>query len=152
MPDTGGTPTPVTTLDAAAKEVAHLWPWFLPDGRHLLFLALAERQTRGTIWATAIDDPARTRIVESSGGAAYAAGWLLSTTATPRSLVAQPFDPERLTLQGTPQPVRDQLSGANTGGSGGLRSRRVGCWSSIGRRRPCLNWCGWTAAGESWRG
>ena len=81
VPDTGGTPTPVTTLDAGAKETSHTWPWFLPDGRRLLFLALADGQSRGTIWATAIDDPARTRIVESSGGAAYAAGWLLSTTA-----------------------------------------------------------------------
>jgi hypothetical protein len=117
----GGEPHAVTTLDAAAKEVLHLWPWFLPDGRHLLFLALPEGQTRGTIWATAVDNPARTRIVGSSGGAAaYAAGWLLSTTATPRSLVAQPFDPERLTLQGTPQPIRDQLPSANTGGFPGV--------------------------------
>ncbi len=116
VPDTGGTPTPVTTLDAEAKETSHTWPWFLPDGRRLLFLALANEQLRGTIWATAIDDPARTRIVESSGGAAYTAGWLLSTTGAPRSLVAQPFDPEHLTLQGTPQPIRDQLSGATTTG------------------------------------
>ena len=120
VPDTGGTPTPVTTLDAGAKETSHTWPWFLPDGRRLLFLALADEQSRGTIWATAIDDPARTRIVESSGGAAYAAGWLLSTTATPRSLVAQPFDPEHLTLQGTPQPIRDRLSSANTLGFRGF--------------------------------
>ena len=70
VPDTGGPPTPVTTLDAAAKEAAHLWPSFLPDGRHLLFLASAEAQSGGTIWATAIDDPARTRVAESSGGAA----------------------------------------------------------------------------------
>ena len=61
VPDTGGTPTPVTTLDAGAKETSHTWPWFLPDGRRLLFLALADEQSRGTIWATAIDDPARTR-------------------------------------------------------------------------------------------
>jgi Tol biopolymer transport system component len=120
VPDTGGTPTPVTTLNAGAKETSHTWPWFLPDGRRLLFLALAEEQTRGTIWVTAIDDPTRTRILESSGGAAYAAGWLLSTTATPRRLVAQPFDPEHLTLQGTPQPIRDQLFSANTRGFRGF--------------------------------
>jgi hypothetical protein len=120
VPDTGGTPTPVTTLDAGAKETSHTWPWFLPDGRRLLFLALAGEQSRGTIWATAIDDPARTRIVESSGGAAYAAGWLLSTTAAPRSLVAQLFDPEHLSLQGTPQRIRDRLAGANTGGFRGF--------------------------------
>jgi hypothetical protein len=31
----GGTPTPVTKLDAA-RETAHLWPSFLPDGKHRL--------------------------------------------------------------------------------------------------------------------
>jgi hypothetical protein len=86
----------------------------------VLFLALAGVQTRGVIWATSIDDPARTRIVESSGGAEYVAGWLLSTTAAPRGLVAQPFDPERLTLRGTPQPVRDRLPAANTRGFSGF--------------------------------
>ena len=35
---TGGTPTTVTTLKGAETE--HLWPWFLPDGQHFLFLAV----------------------------------------------------------------------------------------------------------------
>ena len=52
VPDTGGTLTTVTTLDASAKEESHYGPWFLPDGRHLLFLALATGLGRGTIWAT----------------------------------------------------------------------------------------------------
>jgi serine/threonine protein kinase/dipeptidyl aminopeptidase/acylaminoacyl peptidase len=120
VPDTGGAPVPVTTLDAAAKEVGHFGPWFLPDGRHLLFLALPGGNTRGIIWATSIDDPKRTRIVESSGSAAYAAGWLLTSTETPRSLVAQPFDAERLTLMGTSQPVRDGLPSATTAGGRGF--------------------------------
>jgi eukaryotic-like serine/threonine-protein kinase len=120
VPDTGGTPAPVTMLDEGAKEASHVGPWFLPDGRHVLFLALAVGQTRGIIWATSISDPARTRLVESSGPAAYAAGWLLSTTDAPRRLVAQLFDPERLMLQGMPQPVRDRLPAANTGGNPGF--------------------------------
>ena len=120
VPDTGGTPTPVTTLDAAAKEGSHVSPWFLPDGRHVLFLALAQGQARGTLWATAIDDPARTRIGESSGGAAYASGWLLSTTNAPRTLIAQPFDPARLTLEGTPQPIRDGLPDVAIAGFAGF--------------------------------
>jgi hypothetical protein len=45
---------------------------------------------------------------------------LLSTTDAPRRLVAQLLDPERLTIQGTPQPVRDQLPNANTGGFPGF--------------------------------
>ena len=74
IPETGGTPTPVTTLDAGAKEARHVGPWFLPDGRHLLFLALATGRQRGVVWAASIDDPARTRITESAGSIAYARG------------------------------------------------------------------------------
>ena len=33
----GGLPEPVTTLDAAAGETHHLYPSFLPDGRHFVF-------------------------------------------------------------------------------------------------------------------
>lgn len=120
VPETGGTPTPVTTLDAAAKEVGHFGPWFLPDGKHLLFLALAAGKVTGTIWATSIDNPTRTRITESSGPAVYADGWLLSTTGNPRSLLAQPFDPERLKLSGTSQHIRDGLAAATTGGGSGF--------------------------------
>jgi hypothetical protein len=80
VPDTGGPPSPVTTLDSEAKEVTHAEPWFLPDGRHLLFVALGKTQASGVIWAASIDDSSRRRLVDSIGGAAYAAGWLLSTT------------------------------------------------------------------------
>jgi hypothetical protein len=35
---TGGNPAPVTKLDAASHDT-HRWPYFLPDGRHFLYLA-----------------------------------------------------------------------------------------------------------------
>jgi hypothetical protein len=82
-------------------------------------VALGKAQASGVIWAASIDDSSRTQLADSIGGAAYAAGWLLSTTPTPRGLVAQPFDPDHLTLRGTPQPVRDRLvGGTNRGDSG----------------------------------
>lgn len=34
-----GTPSPVTTLDAGRGETAHVYPFFLPDRRHFLYLA-----------------------------------------------------------------------------------------------------------------
>src|SRR4030095_5176685 len=37
----GGTPTLATKV--SPKEEAHRWPYFLPDGRHFVFLADAER-------------------------------------------------------------------------------------------------------------
>jgi serine/threonine protein kinase/Tol biopolymer transport system component len=120
VPDSGGTPTPVTELDRAHNEVAHLSPSFLPDGRHVLFLALGEASTRGVIWAVALDNPARTRVTESSGGAAYVAGQLLTTTEAPRRLMAQSFDPVRLTLSGAPRLIQDQLEAANTRGPMGF--------------------------------
>jgi hypothetical protein len=33
----GGTPKPITTVDRAHGEIAHLYPFFLPDGRHFLY-------------------------------------------------------------------------------------------------------------------
>jgi serine/threonine protein kinase len=36
---TGGEPTQVTTLDESRQETSHRWPFFLPDGRHFLYLA-----------------------------------------------------------------------------------------------------------------
>ena len=118
--DTGGPPAPLTSLDAAAGEGSHRVPWFLPDGRHVLFLARTLGQTRGVIWAVSIDDGVRTRVAESSGGAAYVDGWLLTTTAAPRELVAQPFDPRRLMVTGNPQPVRDRLKAADSNGTAGF--------------------------------
>jgi len=118
--DSGGTPTPVTSLDSAHNEAWHSSPSFLPDGRHVLFLALGAGATRGMIWAVAVDNPARTRVTESSGGAAYVGGQLLTTTEAPRRLVAQSFDPERFTLSGAPHHVQDQLVFARTGGLPGF--------------------------------
>jgi eukaryotic-like serine/threonine-protein kinase len=36
VPASGGNPQQVTTLNAAAHETTHRWPYFLPDGNHFL--------------------------------------------------------------------------------------------------------------------
>ena len=123
--DTGGTPAPVTTLDASNGEYQHASPWFLPDGRRVLFLSLSPG-LRNVIWAVSIDDPARTRVTDSSGGAQYVEGWLLTTTAAPRRLVAQRFDPDHLALEGTSQPVRDRLAPATSTGPSGFAVSAAG--------------------------
>lgn len=33
----GGTPSPVTTLDASSGDSQHIYPFFLPDSRHFLY-------------------------------------------------------------------------------------------------------------------
>jgi hypothetical protein len=42
VPSTGGIPKSVTKLDRAAGETEHLWPYFLPDGRHFVYLSVSE--------------------------------------------------------------------------------------------------------------
>jgi len=37
IPESGGTPQPVTKLPRAESGQAHRWPCFLPDGKHFLF-------------------------------------------------------------------------------------------------------------------
>src|SRR5262245_60034949 len=39
----GGELRPVTTLDSSRHETAHRFPWFLPDGRHFLYVSLPHR-------------------------------------------------------------------------------------------------------------
>ena len=39
VPAAGGEPTSVTTIDQARGEIGHLFPQFLPDGEHRLFVA-----------------------------------------------------------------------------------------------------------------
>jgi Tol biopolymer transport system component len=40
----GGTPEPATTLDTAAAETHHLYPHFLPDGRHFIFYVAGKQR------------------------------------------------------------------------------------------------------------
>jgi Tol biopolymer transport system component len=49
----GGPSTPVTTLDAAAGDAQHWYPFFLPDGRHFLFFAVGSKE-RGLTDARAV--------------------------------------------------------------------------------------------------
>ena len=47
IPESGGTPRRLTTLNAS-REVSHLFPRWLPDGRHVLFLVKSpDEQARG---------------------------------------------------------------------------------------------------------
>ncbi|HTY57503.1 MAG TPA: protein kinase, partial [Bacteroidota bacterium] len=39
IPAGGGTPSQATKLDASRIEQSHRWPWFLPDGKHFIYLS-----------------------------------------------------------------------------------------------------------------
>jgi hypothetical protein len=84
----GGVPAAATTM--GAKEAAHLYPAFLPDGKHFLyFVRSAQRDVQG-IYLASLDSPAGTRIASGDTAAEFAPpGYLLF--ARDGALVAQAF-------------------------------------------------------------
>jgi eukaryotic-like serine/threonine-protein kinase len=109
IPASGGKPEAVTTTLAGSSESQH-WPSFLPDGRHFLFFVN---------WSTAPDKPngayvgsldaGPQKLVSSQiiGNVFFASGNLLYVLD--RTIVAQPFDPDRLQTTGAPIPLTQQV-------------------------------------------
>ena len=100
----GGDPKPITTLDSTRKEGSHRWPFFLPDGKHFLYLirTISESgEAEGdAIYAGSLDGSTKKMILRSSSNAMYANGHIVFIQD--RTLMAQRFDPENLTLSGEP--------------------------------------------------
>jgi serine/threonine protein kinase/Tol biopolymer transport system component len=101
----GGTPTAVTVLDKT-KHTTHRWPWFLPDGKHFLFLAAshtAADSAQNGIYFGSVDSPDTHMVVTTDSAGQFASGNLLYHANT--ALVAQPFDPQSGKLSGSPVPL-----------------------------------------------
>ncbi len=105
----GGRPVRVTTLDTT-KHTTHRWPFFLPDGKHFIYLATnhsgGSRELNG-IYFGALDGKESKLLVATEGGGQYASGYLLFQSQA--VLLAQPFDPARGVLSGEPVPVAERV-------------------------------------------
>jgi eukaryotic-like serine/threonine-protein kinase len=101
----GGTPAPITKLDPAL-HTSHRWPFFLPDGKHFLYIALqhdASKAANNTVYYASLDGRENRPLFRSQTNAVYARGFLLFGRGD--QLMAQPFDPSSGTLSGEPQNV-----------------------------------------------
>jgi Tol biopolymer transport system component len=103
----GGNPQPVTTLAETKSERSHMWPQFLPDGKHFIFYALTDMAETSGVYAGALDSPAYSRLFSSETNAVYSAvpgswmakhGYLLYIRDG--SLTGQPFSASRLQTTG----------------------------------------------------
>jgi Tol biopolymer transport system component len=104
----GGTATPVTTLEEAASETSHRFPWFLPDGRHFLFTARSEKPENTAIYTGDLQSKDRHFLIATASNAVYSPpGFLLFMRE--RTLMAQAFDAADLRTTGEPFPVADQV-------------------------------------------
>jgi Tol biopolymer transport system component len=114
----GGVATPLTALDASHGDIAHTVPWFLPDGRH--FLYVRDRGLKVAISLGSLDAKAEEQdsggLVEPDASVAYVpspdsdTGQLLFLRGG--TLMAQPFDTRRLELSGEPVRVMEEPVGS----------------------------------------
>jgi eukaryotic-like serine/threonine-protein kinase len=101
----GGTPVPITKLDAAL-HTSHRWPFFLPDGKHFLYIALhhdGSKAANDMLYYASLDGRENRPLFRSQTNAVYASGFLLFGRG--EQLMAQPFNPSSGTLSGEPQNV-----------------------------------------------
>jgi Tol biopolymer transport system component len=123
MSESGGDVTPVTTLDAARKEILHGLPVFLPDNKHFLYVAVAGKAEDSGIFRASLDgneSPTRVIAVEPSNfnGMTYVpSGHLLYMNQG--RLNAQRVDAMGQP-QGTPIVVADNVDGTFMASDNGL--------------------------------
>jgi Tol biopolymer transport system component len=108
IPASGGTPSPVTTLEGADAGVnSHRWPIMMPDGRHFLFLARGRRPEEEWIHAGSLDGGPSRRVVQASSSMGIAEGRLLYVRDG--TLMAQRFDASAMTVEGQPSLLAENV-------------------------------------------
>jgi len=114
----GGTATPVTALESSRGEIAHMYPFFLPDGRHFVYYRASTKPENSGVYIGSLDvAPGKQdlkRLLSTPSFAEYVpssnagAGQLLFLTDD-GTLMEQPFDARRLKFTGEPVRVAQQV-------------------------------------------
>ena len=122
----GGEPRTLTTPDREAGETGHRWPQLLPGGKAILFTVRTHAGSR--IVVQSLETGERKTLVEERMGATDAryisSGHLLYDLED--SLVATPFDLNKLELAGAPASVVEDVSTSTGGGLSGVAVSNAG--------------------------
>ncbi len=110
VPASGGESAPVTVLDESRRQFHHRWPWFLPDGRHFLFFARTASDETTGIYVASLDSSEQRFLVAARSNAIYAPPGYLLLVRDIKTLVAWPFDAQRLEFTGEAIPIADPVS------------------------------------------
>lgn len=101
----GGKPVEATNVDRS-QHSSHRWPFFLPDGKHFLYLAINHEPSQWNndmLYFASGDGKENKPLFHSLSNAIYAGGYLLF--ARNDNLMAQSFDPSNGTLSGEAVPL-----------------------------------------------
>jgi len=97
----GGEAVAVTRLDESRREIAHLRPSFLPDGRHFVYFARSEDVELSGLYVGSLDGQDPKRLLQLNVAALFAPPDQLLYVQN-EQLVARRLDLDRLELVGEP--------------------------------------------------
>ena len=108
VPASGGVPAVLVKPEASRKESQIGWPEILPDGKHFLYMAVADRVADSVYRIASLDGKENRVFAPGQSAITYAEpGYLLYLRG--RNLVAQPFDAKTLKTTGEPVPLAEQV-------------------------------------------
>jgi hypothetical protein len=86
---------------------SHRWPWFLPDGKHFLYVDTILGAGRGTLRLASLETRDRRALAEVDSNAIWSQGYLLFVKGG--MLMAQPFDLKHLETTGDASTIADGI-------------------------------------------
>jgi eukaryotic-like serine/threonine-protein kinase len=130
----GGFPTSVTTLVASRQEWKHSDPFFLPDGKHFLYLRSSRNPALSGVFVGSLDDKPEQQnlnlLIATEFSPVYTPahegsdfGYLLYLREG--TLFAQQFDTRSLTVSGEATPLAEQISTIISRASFSASSNRI---------------------------
>jgi Tol biopolymer transport system component len=136
VPDTGGVPVALTTVSRERQENGHLFPSFLPDGEHFLYLATGDDPNTRGIYVGSLSGNPPVHVLSGRFKAAYAEpGHMLYVRDN--TLFAHAFDPRKRQLIGTPPvPLADSVAA----GAFSVSSTGVLAFQPLNESRSRLIW------------
>ena len=106
--DEAGDPIVVSRPDKSNMEGGHVFPYFLPDGRHYLYTAEFPIPLDNGIYLASLESKEKTRLLPGLSSAAYVEpGYLLYNRGG--TLIAKPFDKNALKFTGEEFRIADNI-------------------------------------------
>lgn len=102
----GGQANRLIEFDSSRQQYSHLWPYFLPDGNHFLYLGRSRKKEYNGIYVGSLDSRDSKFLFQADSEAAYTPpGYILYVSG--QALVARPFDSKNLRITADPFPIAE---------------------------------------------
>ena len=105
--DGGGTPEEATPGNKDDSQFTNRNPYFLPDGKHFLFIQRTGKDAAGSVYAGSLEGGETKQIFPVGSNVAYGNGYLFYVKDS--TLMGQRFDAAAIRFQGKPIPIAESI-------------------------------------------